>query len=600
MENNTIGFVEVIKAIKRDNTEVIEKVLQDENHLDIFEQCNALHRACLSRSARVLDLLLKNNITADINKKKSVGRRKMATPLEIACLKKSSVLMKLLISAGAYPSEKIELDECNKDIYPIHYAAMKLDLNLLQLLVSKGANICKIAKMGYAYRYGRCRSGEIQYRTPLDLAVHHAKEKPSPKDLECIRYLLHASCPNANSSKRFIPPGHLSMPLYFAVKKGWFSAVKLFLEYRADVTYPFSMQTVDFLTPHCVATEFNAIRELSFIHLAILTDNIGILQLLIDHGLSVNEIAFPFTTFDPRESANPLAFACHQRKPHMLEFLLENGALPNETCGRINGTAVYPLQVDGFVTVPNVGWLLAVPFSDLNKSAPKLIPILAKYGTDLNCVEPQTGVRPLELLYIRGRPYGRKIVETYIKHGADVNLQNREGKSLLLSIMSSRNLIDNVSSLAKLIPYIDVIAQHVENFELKDHNGESALFQTVKYCAWDCTYALLKHGASMWAEEWFRQHRNIFDPIAIAFHKRPPIAVSSLRPFQLNNQEEPRDDAYQDSQLQKLYDYFYEHQMTLQFICRAFIRKHLPPPIHASAEKLQIPRCFIEYIIRVT
>ncbi len=203
-------------------------------------------------------------------------------------------------------------------------------------------------------------------------------------------------------------------------------------------------------------------------------------------------------------------------------------------------------------------------------------------------------MRPLEVLMCNSPKF--EAAKAFIIHGSDVNLRFSNGDTPLLHHLKFENnhllghrAPSDIQSWIKekmQVSWIDLIASRVDNLALKDIHGESALNKTVKYCAWDCTYALLEHGADLWAEEWFLQRQNILDSEAIKAWKE-----------ETQQTDEVKDEPYQLRMLDGLYDYFFtQGQMSLKFICKVAIRKHVVEQMNGNFDKLPLPRLPLEYV----
>ncbi len=214
---------EILEALREDNTEIIKEILKYDNKEEILTKCKALHIACVRRSVNVVELLLKNNITSEINTKRKIhyicSPPRRVTPLEIACTgrRKVAQLMKLLLLYGADPNTEIKPYRDFEDLtlYPIHVAARKLKLDLIKTLVEKGADVnkLKVSKRGFNIVYKN---------TALSLIANFTKYKgETPKHVECVRYLLEVGCdPN-------IPIYSWIFPLYAAIRNSLFGMTKV-------------------------------------------------------------------------------------------------------------------------------------------------------------------------------------------------------------------------------------------------------------------------------------------------------------------------------------------------------------------------------------
>ncbi len=565
----------IIYAINEDDVDFFKGFLEYENGKEILENSEVLHRSCLAASANVLEFFLTNNITADLHTKIDIAKytrdnkHRNCTPLDIACTRKKGVrLMKLLVLAGADCNQKVEYYWNDVEVYPIHYVSMSLlKLDLLKIMVENGCDVHKVALFGYKVP-GREKIHTYE-ESALSLAVRDAKG--TPEHVECIKYLLQVGCdPN-------FPKNPLYFPLHRAVRKSWFGSVKALLQYGADYNYPVNKD--------------NGTRDRPLIHQAIYNNKIGILQLLFDYGASPNQEPKLTENILHFESRTPLAYACQTGKAHMVEYLLMSGAHPNDPCGTICWQDK-DTNYDHLITSANVVWFLAASFY----ISPNCVNVLANYGADFNFVEPVTGFRPLEVATYRTCDIDH--TRPFIESGSDVNLPFSNGNTPLHNKLEKRELRWEYSQ-ETCVNWIDLLAPRVDNLELKDTRGRSALYKTVKNCAWECTYALLKHGASLWAEQWFLQQLNILDKKAVKEWKEDSQRDNEIfgNLFEIcDSPEKVKNEPYQLKQLEMLYDYFYREQMTLKFICRATVRKYLNQQGAANVDQLAIPRSLIDYI----
>ncbi len=404
-------------------------------------------------------------------------------------------------------------------------------------------------------------------------------------------------------------------PLQVAVQNGWTSIVKLLLQFGADVHYAvqdcYSSRRP--LAPENIWTwtrlPVPKFGPKSLMRLAINAGKSDIVELLINHGLDVNETMSPCYPND-RELANPLGAAWDRGELHIFKLLLEHKANPNAPCATIHKDKlpnyVNPEELDEeYITVPNVAWLLACLFPALKEMIPTVLPLLVTHGVDLNIVEPITKLQSLELLYYSNLNFeihkrqtldSVPCIKSFISCGADINVKNHMyGGSLLHGLVEESHIVLPVRKQQEILPLIDLVAPDMEVLDVKGKHGTSALYLAVQNGLWDLAESFVKHGASLWAEDWFLKQRKISRCSKVNHYDHDSDTSDDIQEV-----TEVKDETYQDRKFAALYGYFFEHQMNLQFMCRVLIRAHLRSPFNRSVQQLQIPRCFKDYLLKLT
>ena len=335
-------------------------------------------------------------------------------------------VVRLLLERGA------NVNAPNKyHVTPLHIASMNQNLELVRMLLNHDANINVNAKdRHYRTPLHRALEGSVDcFGVVQQLVEHGAKVNTKDEDLitplhfasycqklESVRVLLdHGADVNAKDS-------HHRTPLHRVLERtpmseDGFGVVQLLVKHGADV----KQQDMDYLTPLHFASfnqhlesvrvllnhgaDVNAQdRECSTPLHHVLCDSLisedgfKVIQLLLKHGTDVNT----------REKNPPLHFASYNQHLELVRELLDNGADVNaeDSEGR---TALHKVFAN-----PDAS----------DRDVLVLVQLLLDRGADVN-TQDDLHQTPLHLALRSGRFEGPWVL---LKHGADLNVENKEGK----------------------------------------------------------------------------------------------------------------------------------------------------------------------------
>ncbi|XP_039432348.1 uncharacterized protein LOC120415041 [Culex pipiens pallens] len=326
------GWKPLHRAAQRGLLEVVEILINHGASIDPTESgLTALHAVATGGSSEILESLLEKNI--DINGKWGEDE---VTPLFQACFYKHSNIVKLLLEHGA----DVNLGTCN-GYMPIHQAARNDCTEIMELLVSKGANInCTTTDNGHTPLFEATlhnakhavkllldmgANAELndtkEGKSPLQIAaetdkfeilsilvnhgdsVHRAKPEltgvnavPKGVSKEVVDFLQERDI-RINSQRK-----HVAItPLFQACSEGNLSFVQLLLDRGADVML--GRSNIGYMPIHCAAAN----------------DRVKVIQLLLASGANIN-----CTTLD--NGRTPLYEAASNGAKNAVKYLLEMGA----------------------------------------------------------------------------------------------------------------------------------------------------------------------------------------------------------------------------------------------------------------------------------
>ncbi len=245
------GSVEVVRCILQKDVEFI-------NSKNKYN-CTPLHNAAFSDKIEVVKLLVQNG--ADANVKQSNGH----TPLHTAA------------SYGAYDVVKYLVDKTDKSILnnfkqtPLHLAAFKKHIGIVELLVKKGFSV---------------NAPDKYFITPFMYAARNGF-------VNILRCMIESNGECVN----FSCVGSLSA-LYQSVMKQKLPVVKYLVTNGAEI----DAQNNEY--------EFTALHEACWI------GNMEIVEYLVDKGADV--------TIKEKEGNTPISIAARKGHLEVVEFLLEN------------------------------------------------------------------------------------------------------------------------------------------------------------------------------------------------------------------------------------------------------------------------------------
>ena len=400
----------------------------------------ALHGAVQNNRTDIIELLLENG--ADINTK---AAKRNVTPLCLAACYYDLDTIKLLLARGADPGIADD-----GGFLPLHWAALRGDKDILDLLLSKGNYANSIYVAAYRGDVNRVKSfieGGVSVNTKDEggwTPLHWAGLADSP---EVAEYLIAKGADvNARAGNSFTPLRNaLSLPV-----------IKLLISKGADIN----------------ATDTDL--GLTKLHKVCESGDIDIVELLIDNGADVN--AKP--TKGGMYGRTPLHFAAIFGHPDIAKLLISKGADINAVCpwrSDHRQTALHLAARTGHTEV--VEYLLTTEGFDVNVQD-------SKGQTALDLAKKQMHIEVVELL----KKNGAKESTQATQNQGSINETQKNLSSFEMAILS--NDLEKVKEL---------IAQGAD-VNTRDSRGNTPLLQAIMMGRLSFVEALISAGADIKAK----------------------------------------------------------------------------------------------------
>ncbi|XP_065164200.1 putative ankyrin repeat protein RF_0381 [Atheta coriaria] len=303
----------------------------DVTRLDTHGQ-TVLHYAVRFGSKEMVDFLLMTFTEINVNQSDSSWN----IPLHISCIRGDIDLVQLLIKKGA----NINAANTNRET-PLHYAAQHGHLHVVQLLIDKGANL---------------NNFDMEDRSPLSLAIDNIHEDVAEVLIHKGTRLNHEECLGYTV-------------LYKAVWNNLLRTSRNLLKSGSKIVHSHFL-----------------------LHIATRHNNLEMVKLLCENGAVVN--------IRDEHGNTPLMSACINKNFDIARYFLQNGA-PVNTVNQINGMTALHLCVQG-VQDP--------------KQFEMFLQLLLSYDVDLNANSYQGNV--LFYSIILGNLEAARLL---VKYGVDVN-----------------------------------------------------------------------------------------------------------------------------------------------------------------------------------
>lgn len=419
------GYALLCDALQERHKEVARLLLAynaQVNRYNTNRPNTPLHLAVRNRDTETVEMLLNNG--ANINARNKFGH----TPLHISICNKKIEIIQLLLRRGAYVNERdnngmtplhiavirghLQVADCllkhgadtsikcytrhQKGYTPLHIAAENCNHNIITLLVSNGANIDSVTRLGLTALHIAVEKGDIYViehllksganinlrcftkgYTPLHLSV----EKKRDRIVELL--LIHK--PNID----ILDKSGKSI-LHLAVEKGYKQIVEHILKYFPDVNIKSNRATI--ATAICSNT----------------VTHTAILKRLLNYGFKVN----------PEDTSNwdLMCKAIEQEYGEIVEDLLKYGIDVNMLNLLFGGTFLH----------------VATKYK-----REETVKLLVKYGANVNAKD----INEKHSLYYAVENSDLEITKLLLTNGADVNQPDS------LSIAVSRNCKEMVELL---------------------------------------------------------------------------------------------------------------------------------------------------------
>ncbi|KAJ3105137.1 Ankyrin repeat and FYVE domain-containing protein 1 [Phlyctochytrium planicorne] len=462
--------VDLFTAVRNSNINACRKILSavqnpaDRKQLcdkqDPFDLKTALHFAVESKRTDIVLMLVENGATISI--KDATG----ATPLYIACSKGLLSMVEALLKLDAHDPAVSDnrnrenraplhactggdhadvakaliasqgagvLDVVDENLFtPLHFCARSGSVEVAKVLIAEGAKLESRDWFGRTPLHIAALSGQAKIVTVLidagsDMnALSQDKDTPiilavTKGDLEVAKVLLERGAdfntPVSSWSK--------AMPIIIATEDGNKDMVELLIKYGANL----ELYHGRFSTPICLAAG-NGNKE--------------IVQMLLDAGANINH----HPTFRDQVGYNPTALgaAAYHGHTEVCKILLKHK--PNLELATTEGyTPLLSAAEYGHGEIVDMLLQVGANSKAVTKNGSTLPVLLASSGL----VEPLLQILDLEpallnqiikppgttLLHTAARRYEVKMVKALISRGADVNLLDSDGNSVLISLASA-------------------------------------------------------------------------------------------------------------------------------------------------------------------
>ncbi|KGO77047.1 NACHT nucleoside triphosphatase [Penicillium italicum] len=405
-ELGNFGRTPLIAACERGNLKAAKKLLEYDADLEMSgdNEHTPLHAAACNGHAEVVKLLLEKGARI---RNGSDGSR---TPLYCACSNGHHQVAQMLLQ------REPEMIATHEGLIPLVAASEGGFLDIVQLLIQKGADISASDSFRETPLYVACENGHIEvvrllldkgadvhYQGPFGYSPMH---NASSEGFSEIVLLLIDRGAYINALSEFG-----DTPLYFACYSGHIEVVRILLEAGAEVH-------------HWNQHKDTAVNAASY------TGHLHIVLLLIDKGADIN--------LPNDDGETPLFNACHGGHIDIVRNLVAKG-VDLEIANKLGLTPLNVASKNGFLDV--IAVLLemeaALESADVGGRTPlhraswngflNVTDLLLERGADVASVD-KDGFTPLHLASLSG---SIEVITLLLEKGAAVNSANFEGRTPL-------------------------------------------------------------------------------------------------------------------------------------------------------------------------
>ncbi|CAM4761290.1 unnamed protein product [Rotaria magnacalcarata] len=496
------GFTPLAVSLQQGHEKVVAILLENDSKGSKV-RLPALHIAAKKNDTKAAALLLQGDNQPDLNYK-GVGfvnctTKSGFTPLHIAAHYGNLEVAQLLISRGADVNYA-----ASQNITPLHVASKWGKENIVRLLLEKGAQIDVKTKDGLTPLHCAARSGHDQV---VDLLLENgapfgAKTKNGLSALhmaaqgdhiDAARILLYYKSTLVDD----VSSDYLS-PLHVASHCGNYNVAKLLCERRADVNAKalngFSclhiackknrLKLVELLISSGADVEANTESGLTCLHVASFVGSHDIVVYLLQHGANINAITIRGET--------PLHLATRNNQVEIVQTLLRHGASVDmkakeaQTCLHL-GTRL------GNIEIVNLLLKASADVDNITKDGYSSLHIAAKEGHE-------------------------EIASLLIDHGANLNLYTKRNFTAL-----------HICSKYGNIKVANLLLQKGAKPDCHGKNDLTPLHCAVHYNHSNIVLLLLQHAASPHVTA-----RNGYTPLHIAAKKNTHDIAEMLLEYNAN------------------------------------------------------------------
>ncbi|KAG4095964.1 ankyrin repeat-containing domain protein [Neocallimastix lanati (nom. inval.)] len=527
INNNVIS-----NKIKDNSSSFVDLILKYKFATPNDETLNCMmHCVCKRKNIEFLKKLIDKNVNVNCKEKDT-----LITPLMDLCYYEKGLhrkgynqclydMFSILFEAGAKINEK---DANGKTALMYLLSTKKATVKLLKLLVQNGAKINDLSNEGFSPLFYAC-CGNNRYVIKY-LLVSGANPDIVSKDgktlfvyaamngcLHIVKYLMEMgkikdiNCLDEN----------LETPLFYAVKNKYIQLTEYLLENGADVhytnkngEYPLIVACYERISKKkLVITQMlidhgadvnkiaNIAKNISYFYeikyysgtpliYAIDRGSFDLVKLLVENGADVNK--------KNEDNNTPLYYSIYNKKPKIIEYLLNQGARINEVIGDKNETALfYAIRMCNVTIIRFLinngadinhknkdGNIPLSYISSYDKKKFELIEELINDDTDFEQLNTNEG----KSLFHKSIETHNEILFNYIMDNKDlninINLEDSHHNTPLILACSSNN-----------IDFVEKILEKNPNIDAKNDQLETALFKAVQRRNYKVMKLLTEHGA---------------------------------------------------------------------------------------------------------
>ncbi|XP_076680771.1 uncharacterized protein LOC143375485 [Andrena cerasifolii] len=434
----------LISAVREGRVKTVRKILKSFSlsYSQAWSDGYVLLRDALeNRHTKVAKLLLIKGCKVN-SKNNNISH----TPLHFAVINGDIEIIQMLLSRGA----KINAISPYGDT-PLHDAVLSNKIEIIKLLINQGADV---------------NAGDNKDMTPLHVAIENDSE-------EIVELLLRRSA-------NIHPEGQYGTPLHLAVERGYLQIVDHLIKYGACVN----------------STGTSVYSEDTPLQLAARREHNEVVKLLLERGANVDVQSEGGDTI--------LHCAAENGDSALIEHILKHGPDVNNKsnksalnaavlgCGRQYFRIVKSLLEYGFTVDPEVGNDCNLLHAAVEKGYLTIVEQLLKYGSDVNISISSTSP-----LHVAIRKKQEEIAKPLISYGADLNSRDKAGNTPIfyaakngdlemvrLLLTNKANVKDSPQVLNTAVQQnrrdiVEVLLQHGADVNASTKYGVTALHYTV-------------------------------------------------------------------------------------------------------------------------
>ncbi|KAJ5963696.1 uncharacterized protein N7479_003572 [Penicillium vulpinum] len=406
-EQGNFGRTPLVAACERGNLEAAKKLLNNGANLDIAgdNEHTPLHTAACNGHVDIVRMLLEKG--NEINN----GSDGSKAPLYCACLNGHHQVAEILLQW------KPDIITANGGWVPLISASLNGSVDIVLLLIERGADVNVLDNDGKTPLYSACRAGHI----------------------EVVRILLDKGADIDYQSQQ------RSTAIDVASYNGYLDIVLLLIERGADVNvmdkigdtplystcYEYHMDVMRLLLDRGADVDLTDKDGNTPLHSACYDGHIEAVRLLLDRGADFNVL--------DRNGDTPLYIACFKGHVEVLRLLLDKGADCN-VLDKNGDTILYNACLRGHIEV---------------------VRLLLDKGATVNYQKQQISTAIDIALYRRSMD----IVLLLMESGADVGTPNKDGSTPLHSACYDGD-----------IEAVHLLLDKGANFNVIDKNGDTPLY----------------------------------------------------------------------------------------------------------------------------